>query len=188
MMEPVLLQAVPYPYNALAVVVLLQVGLILLVTGRRFLKWVSVVVVALVGSAVGGSLGVYLYPSIAWVFTLAGLVGGALLGRLFRPLGVGLVLAYLGAILATEFVSMPFVQYVVALDLLAYGLFLTDLAPTLVSSMLGSAILLLAFVWAGVSAPAALVLASAGGAARLMASVLPSRLALRPHQTAPMAA
>jgi hypothetical protein len=81
--------------------------------------------------------------------------------------------------MANSVVDLSLAQYIFAMDLFAYGLFLTDLAPTLVSSLLSSAILLLSAVWAGASGPAAIVIASAGGSARLMASYLPSWFALR---------
>ncbi len=180
-MEPVLFQSLPQWFNFAAISVLLQIGIILFVTGKRYLKWVSVGAVALVGAVVGEEAAASSIPGAAWVLVTAGLLGGALLGIVLRPVGVGLVLAYLGYVMSTTLAGLPFLQFFVAVDLFAYGLLLTDLAPTLVSGLLASAVLLQSLLWAGAPAPAAFVLASGGGSARFMASLLPSRLSARAH-------
>jgi hypothetical protein len=178
-MGPALLQMLGPEANFIAVAVLLQIGMVLFVTGRRFLTRVCIAAVSLAGGIFGGSFASATIPSMTVVMIVSGLVGGFLLGAYLRPVGVGLVLAYLGYLISNSVVDMSLAQYVVAMDLFAYGLFLTDLAPTLVSSLLASSILLLSAVWAGASGPAAIIIASAGGGARLMASYLPSWFALR---------
>ncbi len=178
---PVLFQSLPPDFDIAALVVLIQIDLLLFLAGRRYFRWVNVAAAALVGSVVAEAGGLYILPVASWAITAAGFVGGALLGFYARPVGTGLVLAYVGSLAATNLVSFPYVPYIVAVDLFAYGLFLTDLAPTLVTSMLASSIMLVAVLWAGVPAPVALVLAAGTGAARLTASMLPARLALRAH-------
>ncbi len=176
---PVVFQSLPVDFSIAALVALIQIDLLLFLTGRRYLRWVAVAAAALVGAMIGQAAGASLLPGFVWAIIAAGFAGGALLGLLIRPLGMGLVLAYLGVVAATDVANIPFVYYIVAVDLFAYGLLLTDLAPTLVSSLLASSILFVAAIWTGASAPAAFVLASGTCAARLMASLLPSRLALR---------
>jgi hypothetical protein len=182
-MMPVILPSLPAYLNIAAVVALLQVDLLLFLTGKRYLRWMSVAAVALVGSMVGAAGGAALVPGTSWAIIAAGLVGGALLGYYARPVGLGLVLAYIGGTVATSFASYPAVEYIVAVDLFVYGLLLTDLAPTLVTSLLASSIMLLAVLWTGAPAPAAFVLASATGGAKLMASLLPARFALKSRET-----
>jgi len=178
-MMPAIFQSLPSDFNIAAIVLLLQIDLLLFLTGRRYIRWVSVAAVALVGSIFGEAGGTALVPGASWAIIPAGLVGGALLGYYVRPVGLGMVLAYVGGTVATSFASYPAAEYIVAVDLFAYGLLLTDLAPTLVTSLLASSIMFLAVLWTGAPAPAAFVLASATGAAKLMASLLPERLALR---------
>ena len=178
-MEPLLFQTLPGVFNFVAAVVLIQISVYLLLTGRRHLKKVSIAAVALIAAVIGERIGLALLPAEAWVFIVAGLAGGAILGHYLRPVGVGLVLAFLGHSLSANVVGFEYIDYVTATVLFAYGLLLTDLAPTFVSSLVSSSILLLLGVWAGASTPAILVLASAVAAARIMASVLPSRLSTR---------
>lgn len=180
-MNPVLLQSLGPQYNFVAIAVFLQIGILLFVTGRRHLKMVSVAAVSLIGAVSAESVALAFAPTWTWWFIAAGLMGGAYLGYYLRPVGVGLVLAYFGYSMSAKVVGVPFVQYVVAVDLFAFGLLLTDLAPTLVSSLFASSILLVSILWLGASGPAALVLASAGGAARVMATYLPARLAIWMH-------
>jgi hypothetical protein len=184
-MEPILFQTLPTLFNLAGVAVFLQIGIILFLTGRRHLRWLSVASVSLLGSVASGEAAVSMLPSWTWVFIVAGLIGGAFLGYMLRPIGLGLALAYIGSVLAAQWVPIPFVQYAVAIDLFAFGLLLTDLAPTLVSSLLAASIVLTAIMWTGASAPAALVLASGIGASRVMASILPTRLALWMHHEMP---
>jgi hypothetical protein len=180
-MNPVLLQSLGPEYNFVAIAVFLQIGILLFVSVRRYLKMVSVAAVSLIGAVSAEGAALALAPSWAWWFIAAGLMGGAYLGYYLRPVGVGLVLAYFGYTLSANVVGVPFVQYVVAVDLFAYGLLLTDLAPTLVSSLFASSILLVSILWLGASGPAAFVLASAAGGARVMATYLPGRLAIWMH-------
>ena len=177
-MNPVLFQSLGSQYNFVAIAVFLQIGILLFATGRRHLKMVSVAAVSLIGAVSAESAALAFAPTWAWWFIAAGLMGGAYLGYYLRPVGVGLVLAYFGYSMSAKVVGVPFVQYVVAVDLFAFGLLLTDLAPTLVSSLFASSILLVSILWLGASGPAALVLAIAGGAARVMAAYLPARLAI----------
>ncbi len=178
-MDPVLLQTLGPEFNFAAIAVLLQIGILLFATGRRYLKRVSVAAVALVGAVVGEEVALALMPSATWAFVAAGLAGGALLGIYLRPVGIGLVLAYLGYSMSAYVASFPFIQFMVAVDLFVCGLLLTDLAPALVSSLFASSILLLSILWTGASGPVAFVLASGVGAARFMAASLPARLAAR---------
>src|SRR5712692_7870593 len=178
-MNPVLFQSLGPEYNFVAIAIFLQIGILLFATGRRHLKMVSVAAVSLIGAVSAESVALTLSPTWTWWFISAGLLGGAYLGYYLRPVGIGLVLAYFGYSMSAQVVGVPFVQYVVAVDLFAFGLILTDLAPTLVSTMFASSVLLVSILWLGASGPAAFVLASAGGAARVMASYLPARLAIR---------
>ncbi len=177
-MNPVLFQTLGPQYDFVAIVVFLQIGILLFATGRRHLKMVSVAAVSLIGAVSAESVSLAVAPSSAWWFIAAGLLGGAYLGYYLRPVGVGLVLAYFGYSMSAQVVGVPFVQYVVAVDLFAFGLILTDLAPTLVSTMFASSVLLVSILWLGASGPAAFVLACAGGSARVMASYLPARFAM----------
>lgn len=178
-MAPVLFQTLPGLFGFAAAVVLTEISVLLIATGKRFLRQVSVAAVAVVGAVAGEAIGLSLSASAPWAGIFAGLAGGAILGYYLRPVGVGLALAYVGFSVAGNLVSLAYVEYMAALVLFAYGLLLTDLAPTFASSLLSSSILLLVGEWAGISTPALVVLVSAGGAARIMASVLPTRLALR---------
>jgi hypothetical protein len=180
-MEPALFQSLPPLANSMALIALIEISLLLFISGRKYLKPVSIVIVALVGGVVGEWISVAVAPGSALAFVLAGLAGGALLGKFLRPIGVGLALAFLGYTISTNIVGFPFIEYVAALDLLAYGILLTDLAPTLVSTLLASSIVLLSILWTGVPAPAAFVLASAIGASGLMATLLPPRLMKSNH-------
>jgi hypothetical protein len=180
-MNPVLFQSLGPQSNFVAIAVFLQIGILLFLTGRRYIRMVSVAGVSLIGAVSLESVALAIAPSWAWWFITAGLLGGAYLGYYLRPVGVGLVLAYFGYTMSANVVGYPFVQYVVAVDLFAYGLLLTDLAPTLVSSLFASSIFLVSILWLGASGPAAFVLASAMGGARVMATYLPSRLAVWMH-------
>ena len=172
-------QSLPPLADLLAAVAFLQIGMMLLITGKRYLRAVSVAFVSLLGGIAAEGFAAAVFPPAVWVLTPAGLVGGALLGYFLRPIGVGASLAYLGGLAAAQTVGDPLVQWVVALDLFAYGLLLTDLAPTLVTSMIASFVVLFSFLWTGTPLLAAMVLAAAAGAARVMASTLPSRLAVK---------
>jgi hypothetical protein len=181
MMNPVLFQSLGPQSNFVAIAVFLQIGLILFLTGRRYLRMVSVAGVSLISAVFLESVALTIAPTWAWWFISAGVLGGAYLGYYLRPVGVGLLLAYFGYTMSANVVGFPFVQYVVAIDLFAYGLLLTDLAPTLVSSLFASSILLVSILWLGASGPASFVIASAMGGARVMATYLPSRLAIWMH-------
>ena len=180
-MEPVLFQSLSNPINLVAVILFLQIGIITFLTGKRHLRLVSIFAVSLVGGLAGGNAAAQFLPSAGWIFVIGGIVGGGLLGYFLRPVGVGLALAYIGSLLAGNLVNIPFVQVVVAMDLFAYGLLLTDLAPILVSSLLASSILLASILWLGAPAPVAFILAAAIGGSRFMASNLPSKLSMRGH-------
>ena len=180
-MGPVVFESVPWVFSFAAVAALAQICIILIGTGKRYLKEVSVATVALAGAAVGGNLAVASsIPSLIGI--VAGLMGGAALGRLLRPVGVGLALAFLAYSVSYNLIGLQDVQYVAALVLFAYGLLLTDVAPTFVSGLLASAILVLLAEWAGV--PSSLIFASltALAAVRIGAAVFPARLAPRGQQ------
>ena len=181
-MEPLIFQTLPGFYSFIAAVAFIQISVFLLVTGRRHFKKVSVAAVSLVGGVVGESIGIDILPVAPWVFIFVGLAGGAFLGYFLRPVGVGLVLAFLGYTISSSIITFEYVQLVAAMVLFAYGLLLTDLAPTFISSLLAASILLLSGEWAGASTPGIMVLAGAVAAARIMAAILPSRLAFRSHR------
>ncbi len=182
-MAPVLFQTLPEIFSFAAAVSLVEISVLLLVSGRRFLKQASIAAVGLVGAVAGEGIAMSLFPAGAWFAIAAGLVGGAMLGRFLRPVGVGLALAYLAFSVVGNLGGYVPIQYAASLVIFAYGLLLTDLAPTFIASLLASSILVLFGEWSGISPPALLVLASAVGAARIMASVLPSRLALRSQKS-----
>lgn len=178
-MSPVLFQTLPEIFGFAVAVSFLEICALLLFSGRRFLKQASIAAAGLVGAVAGEGIAISLFPAGAWIAIAAGLVGGAVLGRYLRPVGVGLTLAYLAFSVVGNLGDYLPIQYAAALVIFAYGLLLTDLAPTFVASLLASSILVLFGEWSGISPPGLIILASAVGAARVMASVLPSRLALR---------
>jgi hypothetical protein len=178
-MGPLFFQSLPEIYSYGLAVAMVQVCILLLVTGKRFLKQVSITVSALVGAVLGETIAISLNAGVAWLGIGAGIVGGALIGRYIRPAGVGLALSYLAFSAAGNLANVAYLGWVAALVIFAYGLLLTDLAPTFVSSLLSCSILVLIGEWAGITPSALLVLTTAVGAARIMASILPSRLALR---------
>ena len=182
-MYPIIFRTLPEIFSFITVILLVQVGALLLATGRRYLKQASLVAVGIAGAAIGEGISLSVYPAGAWAAIVIGLAGGILLGYRLRPVGVGMALAFLAFYGATYIVNFEFAQYVAALVLFAYGLLLTDLAPTFVSCLLASAILLLSGIWMGVQVPFLLTMISAIAAARIMAAVLPSRIAGR-NQTA----
>jgi hypothetical protein len=182
-MEPVIFSELPSYFSFAAAVIFLQIGILLFLTGKRHLRLISVETVALFGAIAWASVPLGL-PSLTLPLIIAGGVGGGALGYFLRPVGLGLVLACIGGVVATQLINTPFVPYVVAVDMFAYGLFLTDLVPTVVASLLASSILLVSILWIGVPGPAAFVLACAGGSARQMASSLPPWFAMRWHSSA----
>ena len=183
-MAPVPFQTLPTLLAFVPAVVVAQMGVTLFTTGRRFLKQVSAAAVGFVGAVLGETIGINLFPFAPWVGMIIGLAGGTAIGYSLRPVGVGLALAYVGYSVAGNLIPLEYAQYVAALVLFSYGLLLTDLAPTFVASFLASSLLLLLGVWAGIPTQAALVLSLAGGASRIMASVLPTRLAMRSERPA----
>lgn len=182
-MAPVLFQTLPQIFSLAVAVGLVEISILLLVSGRRFLKQASIAAAGLVGAVAGEGIAMSLFPAGAWFAIAAGLAGGAMLGRFLRPVGVGLVLAYLAFSVLGNLGGYAPIQYAASLVIFAYGLLLTDLAPTFIASLLASSILVLLGEWSGISPPALIVLASAVGAARIMASVVPTRLALRGHRS-----
>jgi hypothetical protein len=180
-MGPIIFQTLPEIFSFLTVVVLLQVCILLLLMGRRYLKQSSLVATGIAGAFVGESISLLVFPTAAWFAIAGGLACGVLLCRYLRPVGVGVALAFLAVYGSSYLVSLEYVQYVTAFVLFFYGLLLTDLAPTFVSSLLASAILLLSGIWLGAPIPALISLISAVAAARVLATLLPSRLAGRDH-------
>ncbi len=180
-MGPIIFQTLPEVFSFLTVAVLLQVCLLLLFTGRRYLKKASFVAVGIAGAFIGESISLMVFPTAAWFAIAGGLACGVLLCHYLRPVGVGVALAFLAFYGSSYLVNLEYVQYVAAVVLFTYGMLLTDLAPTFVASLLSSAILLISGVWLGVPVPALISLVSGVTAARIMATVLPSRLAGRGH-------
>ena len=180
-MGPAIFQTLPEIFSFLTVAVLQQVCLLLLLTGRRYLKQASFVAVGIAGAFIGESVSLMVFPIAAWFAIAGGLVCGVLLCYYLRPVGVGVALAFLAFYGSSYLVSFEYVQYVAAFVLFSYGLLLTDLAPTFVASLLATAILLISGIWLGVPMPALILVISAVAAARVLATVLPSRLAERGH-------
>jgi hypothetical protein len=180
-MGPVIFQTLPEVFSFLTVAVLLQACILLLSTGRRFLKQVSFVAVGIAGAFIGESISLLVFPAIAWFAIAGGLASGILLCYYLRPVGVGVALAFLAFYGSSYLVSLEDIQYVAAFVLFVYGLLLTDLAPTFVASLLASAILLLSGIWLGIPMPVLISLVSAVAAARVLATVLPSKLVGRGH-------
>ena len=176
-MGPVIFQTLPEIFSFLAVAVLLQVCMLLLFTGRRYLKQVSFVAVGIAGAFIGESFSLLVFPEAAWFAIVVGLASGVLLCHYLRPVGVGVALAFLAFYGSSYLVNFEYVQYVAAFVLFTYGLLLTDLAPSFVATLLASAILLLSGIWLGVPTLALVLLVSAVAVARVLATVLPSRLA-----------
>jgi hypothetical protein len=142
-MGPLFFQSLPEIFSYGLAVAMVQVCILLLVTGKRFLKQVSITVSALVGAVLGETVAISLNADVAWLGIGAGIVGGALIGRYLRPAGVGLALSYLAFSAAGNLANVAYLGWVAALVIFAYGLLLTDLAPTFVSSLLSCSILVL---------------------------------------------
>ena len=175
-MGPIIFQTLPEIFSLLTVIVLLQACLLLLLTGRRYLRQVSFVAVGIAGAFIGESISLLVFPAASWFAIAAGLACGVVLCYYMRPVGVGVALAFLAFYGSSYLVSLEYVQYVAAFVMFAYGLLLTDLAPSFIASLLASAILLLSGIWIGIPIPALVSLVSGIATARILASVLPSRI------------
>jgi hypothetical protein len=180
-MGPIIFQTLPEVFSFLTVAALLQVCILLLFTGRRYLKQVSFVAVGIAVAFVGENVALLVLPAAAWFAIAGGLACGVLLCYYLRPVGMGVALAFLGFYGSSYLVSVESVQYVVALVLFAYGLLLTDLAPTFAASLLASAILFLSGIWLGVPMSALVSLISGVAAARVLTTILPPRPEGRGH-------
>jgi len=180
-MGPVVFQTLPEVFSFLAVAVLLQVCMLLLFTGRRYLRQASLVAVGIAGAFIGEGLSLLVFPSMSLFAIAGGLVLGVVLCHYLRPVGVGIALAFLGFYGSSYLVNFQDVQYVAAFILFAYGLLLTDIAPSFIASLLAAAILLLSGIWLGIPTAALFSLVSGVTVARVLASVLPSHLAGRAH-------
>jgi hypothetical protein len=172
-MGPIIFQSLPEIFSLFTIIVLLQVCLLLLLTGRRYLKQVSFIAVGIAGALIGESVSLQVFPAGSWLGIAIGLSCGVLLCQYVRPAGVGVTLAFLAFYGSGYLVSLEYVQYVAALVLFAYGLLLTDLAPSFIANLLASAILLLSGIWLGVPTPAMVSLVSGVATARILVSVLP---------------
>ena len=175
-MPPLIFQSLPGIFSFVALVALLQVCVLLFVTGRRFFKKATYAAVGIAGGAMGEAVALAVYPMAAWPAIAVGIVGGVLLSKFARPVGVGLALAFLGFSVSTYLVNLEYVQYVAALVLLAYGLLLTDLAPTFVAGLLASAIVLLSGISTGVPIETLMALILLAAGTRLVLTLVPSRL------------
>jgi hypothetical protein len=181
-MGPVIFQTLPEVFSFLTVAVLLQAGMLLLFTGRRYLNKVSFVAAGIAGAYLGEGLSIMVLPEAAWLGIAGGLASGVLLCYYLRPIGVGVALAFLAFYGSSYLVNFEGVQYLAALILFTYGLLLTDLAPTFVASLLALTILTLSGIWLGIPTPALISLISGVAAARVFATVLPTRLAGHLHR------
>jgi hypothetical protein len=178
-MYPIIFRTLPEIFSFITVIFLVQVGALLLATGRRYLKQASLITVGIAGAVIGEGISLSVYPAGAWIAIAVGLAGGLQLGYRLRPVGVGMALAFLAFYGATYIVNIEFAQYIAAMVLFAYGLLLTDLAPTFVSCLLASAILLLSGIWMGVQVPLLMTVITSIAAARILVAVLPPRIAGR---------
>jgi hypothetical protein len=180
-MGPIIFQTLPVIFSFLTVAVLLQACMLLLFTGRRYLKQVSLVAGGIASAFICESFSLLVFPEAAWLAIAGGLASGVLLCHYLRPVGVGVALAFLAFYGSSYLISFEGVQYVAALVLFAYGLLLTDVAPTFVASLLAFAILLISGIWLGVPTLALISLISGVAVARVFATVLPAKLAAHPH-------
>jgi hypothetical protein len=177
-MGPVVFASLPWVFSFSAAVLLLQWCMILIGTGKRHLSKVAIALVSLAGGAIGEGLAMTCNVP-AFTGILAGLAGGAILGRYLRPVGVGMALAYLGFAATSNAGPIQYVQYVAALVMFAYGLLLTDVAPTFVSELLASSIMMLVGEWLGAPVLMAFELVTTFAAFRILIWVVPLRFASR---------
>jgi hypothetical protein len=181
-MGPVLFESLPWIFSFVAAVLLLQFCIILVGTGRRYFREVAIALVGLSGGVLGESFAIsYNFPALGGL--MMGVIGGALLGYYLRPIGVGLALAFLAYSVSGNLVSIEDVQYVAALVLFAYGLLLTDVAPSFVSGLLSAGIVTLLAEWVGEPLTTTLELVLAVAAVQFLAYAVPLRLASRNTKT-----
>jgi len=180
-MGPSIFESLPWIFSFAAVVLLLQWCIILLGTGKRYFGQVAVATVGLAGAVIGENVAVYFQVS-GLIGVVAGLAGGALLAFLMRPIGVGMALAFLGSTVANNAFGIQSAEFIVALVLFAYGLLLTDLAPTFVSGLLASVILVLLGEWSGAPTSVTLELVSTLALVRVLATVVHPRVSARGHR------
>jgi len=180
-MGPVIFQTLPAIFSFATVTVLLQICILLLFTGKRYLRQASFFAAGIAGAFIGEGASLLTFPAASWLAIGGGLAGGVLLCYYLRPVGVGVALAFLAFYGSSYLVNLEYIQYVAALVLFAYGLLLTDLAPTFVASLLASAILLISGTWSGVPAPILLSVVTAVAAVRVLVEVYPSKLLTRSH-------
>ena len=177
-MNPVIFGSLPWVYSFAAAVVLLQVCLILAISGKRYFGGVAIAIVALAGGALGEAVASNVgFP--VFVGLPAGALCGIVLGYYLRPVGVGLALAFLSYSVASNIVPLQDVQYVAALVLFAYGLLLTDIAPSIVSGLLSGTIIALIGEWTGEPFAMTLELVTAVVALQLVAFFIPLGFASR---------
>jgi len=172
-LAPVIFQTLPDILSFVVAVLLLQVSAILLATGRKFLRQASFIAAGVAGAGIGEKLSLSMFPEFAWLAIGLGLAMGVLLCYYSRPIAVGVALGYLAFFSSTYLVDIADAQWVVALVLFVYGLLLTDIAPTFISSLLASAILILAGIWLGVPTSLLFVVVSVIGGLRILAELLP---------------
>jgi len=184
-MAPVIFQTLPEFLSFLVAVLLLQTSAILLSTGRRFLKQASFVAAGISGAAIGEKAALSLFPSFALFAICGGLIAGLMLCQYFRPIAVGVSLAYLTFFSSTYLVSMQNAQWIAALVLFAYGLLLTEVAPTFISNLLASVILVLAGIWVGIPISFLFAAVFAIGGIRVLLTVLSSKEQGRPFSAKP---
>jgi hypothetical protein len=174
-MHPVIFQTLPEVCSFFVVTMLLETCAILLATGRRYLKQASFVAAGVTGAAIGEGIALWIFPGAAWAGIAEGAAAGLLLCYYIRPAAVGVALAYLAFLSSTYLLNIQYAQYMAATVLFAYGLLLTDLAPTFVSSLLAAGILVLTGIWAGVPIALLLAMVSLIAAGRILAGLHPHR-------------
>jgi hypothetical protein len=178
-MHPVVFQTLPEVFSFSVVVMLLETCAVLLATGRRYLKQASFVAVGVAGAAIGEGAALLALPSAAWAGIAVGALASVVLCYYLRPVAVGIALAYLAYVSSTYLISIQYAQYVAATVLFTYGLLLTDLAPTFVSSLLAAGILIPAGIWIGAPVGLLVALVTLICAGRALVGIHPQRILAR---------
>jgi len=155
-----LLPFLPSSFDFIAFVALLVVSLLMIFVGSRFTQGLAYVAVGLVGGSIGFSLGLS-YGSLG---SMVGFISGFLLGGaaavFLLPLGLGLVLGFMGYQVAASLTAIAVIPFMAALVAFTYGLLLTDLLLPVVSSAGGGLIFYTAAVSHGVSSGETLLAAA----------------------------
>ncbi len=135
----------PYPseFGLLGVALLLGVSLALIFAGRFVIKGVAFIAAGLGAAVIGSSLGsIFMGGTGTIIGGVLGFVAGGMLSLILLPLGIAIALGYAGYTLAGNFLSLGALSIVVAVVLFVIGLIFSGKILTLVSTILGSLILL----------------------------------------------